>query len=136
MVEIYKGRGPTRLAASSRGILVSDVLGKHVHKLGRRIVSVEGFCRFRYQHGWAHEPNPLDVLEESRYTNRVAERDKLLAPVPSVPLLGSFAKTHMLSFLQALSKERLHLLGGQPGAHGAAAGSSDALGAPAVGDVL
>ena len=78
------------------------ISGKHVHKLGRRIVSVEGFCRFRYQHGWAHEPNPHDVLEVSRYTNRVAERDKLLAPVPSVPLLGSFAKTHLLSFLQAL----------------------------------
>ena len=35
LVEIYKGRGPTRLAASSRGIIVSDVLGKHLHKFLR-----------------------------------------------------------------------------------------------------
>ena len=79
-----------------------DVSGKHVHKLGRRIVSVEGFCRYRYNHGWAHEPNPLDPLEVARNTNRVARRDKLLAPVPEEPLYGSFAKTHLLSFLQAL----------------------------------
>ncbi len=78
------------------------VSGKHVHKLGRRIVSVEGFCCFRYSNGWAHEPNPADPLEVARYTNRVARRDKLLALVPDVPLFGSFAKTHLLSFLQAM----------------------------------
>jgi hypothetical protein len=95
--------GVQRIPLSKLGVSPHnlDVSGKHVHKLGRRIVSVEGFCRYRYNHGWAHEPNPEDPLEVARNTNRVARRDKLLAPVPEEPLYGSFAKTHLLSFLQA-----------------------------------
>jgi hypothetical protein len=98
------GTGVQRIPLSKLGVSPynRDVSGNHVHKLGRRILTVEGFCRYRYNHGWAHEPNPQDPLEVARCTNRVARRDKLLAPVPEVPLYGSFAKTHLLSFLQAL----------------------------------
>ena len=61
-----------------------------------------GFVRFRYQHGWGHESNPEDPLEVYRYTNRVAGATRLLAKVPKRALYGSFAKTHLMSFLQAL----------------------------------
>ena len=49
-----------------------DMSGSHVYDLGRRTISVEGFVRFRYRQGWAHEPNPDDPLEVARNTNRVA----------------------------------------------------------------
>ena len=68
------------------------VSATHVHDLGRRICSVEGFARFRYRNGWAHQPNPQDLLEVARHTNRVARATPLLAPVPMVALKGSFAK--------------------------------------------
>ena len=69
-----------------------ELSGSHVHDIGRRIISVEGFVRFRYRQGWAHEPNPDDPLEVARNTNRVARATPLLAPVPMVALKGSFAK--------------------------------------------
>lgn len=81
--------------------------GRHVHQLGRRILSVEGFVRMRYQWGWCHEPNPADELAVSRYTNAAARGSGLLAPVPDTPLFGSFAKTHLLSFLQALKTRQV-----------------------------
>ena len=79
-----------------------DISGSHVHTLGRHILTVEGFVRWRYRHGWAHEPNPLDPLEVARNTNRVAGVTSLLAQVPMEPLKGSIAKTHLLAFLQCL----------------------------------
>ena len=79
------------------------ISGSHVHTLGRRIVSVEGFVQWRYRHGWVHEPtNPDDPLEVARHTNRVARATPLLAEVPMVALKGSIAKSHLLSFLQCL----------------------------------
>ena len=78
-----------------------NLSGAHAHKLGRRIVSVEGFVRFRYQNGWAHEPNPDDPLG-GRNTNKGAGATSLLPEVPEVPLKGSFAKTHLMAFLQCL----------------------------------
>ena len=78
------------------------VSATHVHDLGRRICSVEGFARFRYRNGWAHLPNPDDPMEVARNTNRVARATSLLPEVPLVPLKGSFAKTHLMSFLQCL----------------------------------
>ena len=79
------------------------VSGKHMQKVGQRILSVESFQRFRYKYGWCHEPNPNDPLEVARVTNEVVERDSLLAKVPMKPLFGSIAKTHLLFFLQALA---------------------------------
>ena len=64
--------GMHRIPLKELGVspLNRDLSGTHVHELGRRIVSVEGFVRFRYQQGWAHEPNPEDPLEVARNTNR------------------------------------------------------------------
>ena len=73
---------------------------KHAHKVGRRIYSVEGLVRFRYNHGLAHEPDPSDPLKVARHTNEVAEKDPLLATVPMVPLRPALNAT--LSFLQAM----------------------------------
>ena len=85
-----------------------NLSGTHVHKLGRRIVSVEGFVRWRYNHGWTHEPNPEDPLEVARNTNKVARATKLLPEVPMVPLEGSIAKTHLMTFLQCLKSGRMY----------------------------
>ena len=89
--------GVQRLPLDRVGVspLNRPISGKHVHALGRRIVSVEGFCRFRYKYGWCHEPNPADPLEVTRNTNRGASCDKLLALVGNTPLYGCFAKTHL-----------------------------------------
>ena len=78
------------------------VSGRHVHRIGRRIISVEGFQRYRYKYGWCHQWNPADPLSVARHTNELAKVDPLLARVPEVPLYGSFAKTHLMSFLHAL----------------------------------
>ena len=69
-----------------------ELSGSHVHELGRRIMSIEGFVRFRYNQGWAHEHDPDDPLEIARNTNRVARATPLLPEVPMVPLTGSFAE--------------------------------------------
>ena len=96
--------GVRRVPLDQLGVspLNRSISGSHVHSLGRRILSVEGFVRWRYRHGWAHEVNPEDPLEVARTTNEVARATPLLAEVPMVPLLGSFAKTHLMSFLQCL----------------------------------
>ena len=65
-------------------------------------MSIEGFVRFRYNQGWAHEHDPDDPLEIARNTNRVARATPLLPEVPMVPLKGSFAKTHLMAFQQCL----------------------------------
>ena len=84
-----------------------NLSGTHVHKLGRRIVSVEGFVRWRYRNGWAHEPDPENPLEVAQNTNKVARATLLLPEVPEVPLKGSFAKTHLMTFLQSLKSGRM-----------------------------
>ena len=96
--------GVMRIPLQELGVspLNRDVSGCHVHDLGRCIISVEGFVRFRYRQGWAHEPNPDDPLEVARNTNRVARATPLLAEVPMVPLKDSFAKTHLMAFQQCL----------------------------------
>ena len=88
--------GMHRIPVKELGVspLNRDLSGTHVHELGRRIVSVEGFVRYRYQQGWAHEPNPDDPLAVAKNTNRVARATPLLPEVPMVPLKGSIAKTH------------------------------------------
>ena len=79
-----------------------DLSGSHVHELGRRIMSIEGFVRFRYNQGWAHEHDPDDPLEIARNTIRVARATPMLPEVPMVPLKGSFAKTHLMALQQCL----------------------------------
>ena len=85
-----------------------NLSGTHVHRLGRRITSVEGLLRFRYNHGWAHMPNPEDPLEVARNTNRVARATSLLAEVPEVALKGCIAKTHLMEFLQCLKSGEIY----------------------------
>ena len=101
------GKGKQRIPLEQLGIspLNRAISGKHVHTLGRRILSVEGFCVYRYRAGICHEWDPENALAVAHYTNRQARRDPLLAPVPEVPLFGSFAKSHLLSFLQALKSK-------------------------------
>ena len=50
--------GVMRVPLEELGVspLNRKISGSHVHALGRRIYSVEGFVRWRYRHGWAHEP--------------------------------------------------------------------------------
>ena len=67
-----------------------------------------GFVRWRYRHGWAHEPNPDDPLEVARNTNKIARATALLPEVPEVPLKGSFAKTHLMTLLQCLKSGKIY----------------------------
>jgi hypothetical protein len=99
------GLGVRRVPLNELGVspLNRLISGKHMHQLGRRIVSVEGFARYRYKQGCCHEPDPADPLAVARATNLVASRDPLLAKVGEVPLKGSFMKTHLMSFLQAIA---------------------------------
>ena len=96
--------GTQRVPLDQLGVSLLNraISGRHVHRLGRRIISFEAFVLWRYKHGWAHEPNPDDPLEVARHTNAVARATALLTEVPMVALKGSFAKTHLLSFLQCL----------------------------------
>ena len=96
--------GVMRVPLEELGVspLNRKISGTHVHALGRCILSVEGFVRWRYRHGWAHEPNPEDPLEVARNTNAVARATALVPLVPMVPLKGSLAKSHLLTFLQCL----------------------------------
>ena len=102
--------GIQRIPLKKLGVspLNRKISGKHVHQLGLRIVSVESFQRYRYKYGWCHEPDPKDLLSVARATNEVAKRDKLLAPVPMEALFGSFAKTHLMSFLQACASGTIY----------------------------
>ena len=96
--------GQSRVPLEELGVspLNRPISGTHVHTLGRRIVSIEGFVLWRYRHGWAHEPNPEDPLEVAKHTNKLAKASAFLAEVPMVPLKGSLAKSHLMSFLQCL----------------------------------
>ena len=102
--------GVRRLRLNELGVSKFNrpISGKHAHKLGRRILTVEGFCRFRYKNGWCHEPSPNDPLEVAEYTNLQATRDPRLVPVPLVPLYGSWSKSHLMSFLQALASKAVY----------------------------
>ena len=96
--------GISRIPLNQLGIswLNRPVSGGHSHNIGRRIVSVEGFVRFRYKNGICHRGDPSDPMRIAKRTNDIAKRDPLLAPVPMAVLLGCCAKSHLLSFLQAL----------------------------------
>ena len=85
-----------------------DMLGRHVHRLGRCIISFEAFVLCRYKNGRAHEPNPDDPLEVARHTIAVARATALVAEVPMIPLKGSIAKSHLLSFLQCLKAGNIY----------------------------
>ena len=96
--------GITRIKLEDVGISWPGRLinGKHAHRVGRRIVSVEGFVRFRYKNAIAHEWDPADPLRVAKHTNEMALRDPLLAAVPVKPLIATCAKSHLQSWLQAL----------------------------------
>ena len=77
-----------------------DTSGQHCLKLGRRILTLEGFATFRYVAGFCHEPDPADPLAVSRHGNKMQAKDTALPRLPSKPLKGVFAKTHLVTFLQ------------------------------------
>ena len=74
--------------------------GQHCLKLARRILTLEGFATFRYVAGYCHEPDPADPLAVSRHGNKMQAKDTVLPRLPSKPLKGVFAKTHLVTFLQ------------------------------------
>ena len=76
--------------------------GRHCHDLGERIVKVEGFATYRYEHGFCHEPDPASPMAVAQHGNKMADRDPLLPRLPGKPLKGIFAKTHLVTFLQLL----------------------------------
>ena len=96
--------GVSRIKLEDAGIswLNRLINGKHAHRVGRRIVSVEGFVRFRYRNAIAHEGDPANPLRVARHTNEMALRDPLLAPVPMKSLIATCGKSHLQSWLQAL----------------------------------
>ena len=98
--------GPVRYKLSEVGVswLNRRTNGKHAHRVGRRIISVEGFVRCRYKEALAHEGDPDDPLRIARHTNEVAAKDPRLAQVEMKPLaVATVAKAHLQSFLQALA---------------------------------
>ena len=103
-------KGIQRIPLERLGIspLNRRINAPYVHRLGKRILEREGFARLRYHAGWCHEPDPADELAVARFTNAAAEGSGLLAPVPMEPLFGSFAKSHLLSFLQALKSGQVY----------------------------
>lgn len=54
------GTGVRRLALGELG-LNRAMSCQHEHDLGR-MLSVQGFARFRYRQGWCHEPSGTDPL--------------------------------------------------------------------------
>ena len=70
------------LSAVGNSPMNRHISGKHVHDLGKRICTIQGFTRVRYQEGWCHEPDPLDPLAVNRWTNLQARKDPLLSLVP------------------------------------------------------
>ena len=74
--------------------------GTHCLKLAKRILTMEGFARFRYGASFCHEPDPDDPLEVSRHGNSMQAKDNSLPRLPSKPLKGVFAKAHLVTFLQ------------------------------------
>ena len=51
--------------------LGQDTCGQHCLKLGKRILTLEGFATFRYVAGFCHEPDPADPLAVSRHGNKM-----------------------------------------------------------------
>ena len=74
--------------------------GQHCLKLGKRILTLEGFGTFRYVAGYCHEPDPADPLAVATHGNSMQVKDNLLPRLPAKPLKGVFAKTHLVTFLQ------------------------------------
>ena len=74
--------------------------GAHCLNLATRILTLEGFATFRYVAGFCHEPDPADPLAVSRHGNAMRAKDNVLPRLPSKPLKGVFAKTHLITFLQ------------------------------------
>ena len=103
-------RGVRRIPLDELGVSPVNrrINGPYVHQLGRRILSVEGFTRLRYRNGLCHEPSPDDPLAVARFTNAAAQGSGLLSPVPVKALFGSFGKSHLLSFLQALKSGQVY----------------------------
>ena len=77
-----------------------DTSAQHCLKLGKRILTLEGFATFRYVAGFCHEPDPADPLAVSRHGNSMQAKDTVMPRLPSKPLKGVFAKTHLVTFLQ------------------------------------
>ena len=91
---------------TSRRPVLSHICRSHkAHSTARCAAS---FISWWYKHGWAHEPNPDDPLEVARHTNAVARATALVAEVPMIPLKGSIAKFHLLSFLQCLKAGNIY----------------------------
>lgn len=68
-------------------------------QLGRMLTS-QGFARFRHHYGRCHEPSDKDPLAVAKWT---ADSEPLLARVLGKPLYGSIATSQIGAFPQALA---------------------------------
>jgi len=105
-------RGRTRVPLDQLGPALFNrhgaaTSGRHCHDLGTAIVKEQGFATYRYVTGLCHEWDPSDPLAVSRHGNRMADGDPLLPRLPAKPLMGVFAKTHLVTFLQLLRDGRM-----------------------------
>ena len=48
------------------------ISGRHCMKLALMICKKHGFARYRYEHGWCHEPNPEKPYEVVDHANKMA----------------------------------------------------------------
>ena len=73
--------------------------GRHCMKLAWKICKQHGFARYRYEHGWCHEPNPDKPYEVADHANNMALYDELLPKRPRIELKGVFRRTHLSTLL-------------------------------------
>ena len=73
--------------------------GRHLMKLATAITKKHGFARFRYEHGWCHEPNPKNPFEVADHANTMAQYDPKLPKRERTPLKGVFRRTHLTTLL-------------------------------------
>ena len=59
-------------------------------------------CRYLYGNGYVHEPNPKDVSFVHDHAKRMCQKDQMLPAARTSMVYGVFAKTHLVTFLQAL----------------------------------
>jgi len=87
--------------------LSRPISSKHMSALGRRINFTDHFHRFKYECGYAHEPDPANPSRVYETTLQTTEKDALFARARRTMIFGSFGKTQLLFYLHAMADARL-----------------------------